>query len=190
MEPITLALGLAKLIPSIASWFGGDDAQGAAEQVIDVAKQVTGLDDPDDAVAAIQSDPQLQIEFQKAMAPVIIARYEAEARQIDAINTTIRSELTSKSKFKSGWRPAFGWAVVFTWALQMIAVSCVIVIDTESASKIISAMAALGFMWSTALAVLGINITKRSHDKQVAAGQNPAGVITALIQRFTRETDG
>ncbi len=66
----------------------------------------------------------------------------------------------------------------------MLAISIVIIINPVEAVKLINAMAALGFMWSMALAVLGININKRSQDKQVAVGQSPLGVVGAIVKRI------
>lgn len=43
MDPITIALGVAKLAPMVAGWLGGDDAEKKAQKVVDVAESVTGL---------------------------------------------------------------------------------------------------------------------------------------------------
>lgn len=62
---IPLAAGLIEFAPQIAKLFGGDDAADQAQKVIDVAKQVTGLSDPGEAVSAIKADPALQLEFSR-----------------------------------------------------------------------------------------------------------------------------
>jgi len=41
---------------------------------------------------------------------------------------------------------------------------------------------ALTPMWGIALAVLGVNVHKRSQDKQVAAGQAPSGILNAIMR--------
>ena len=61
---LPIAMGLAQFIPSIAKAFGGSKAEKIASQVIDVAKTVTGLDDPQKAVDAIRANPELVIKFQ------------------------------------------------------------------------------------------------------------------------------
>ena len=190
MSIIAVARGLAGIVPGIARWLAGDKAGDVAEQAVEAARRIAGVDDPDEALSRIRKDPELQIRLQQAMAPVIEAQYEAEARQIAEINATIRAELVSRSAFKSGWRPAFGWAVVMTWLMQMVSVSYVIVTDVTESVKLINAMASLSFMWSLALGVLGINISKRSQDKMVAAGERPQTLLGAIVQRISGARNG
>ena len=67
MDPITIALGLAQLAPGLIRWISGDDkskAAGVADQVLTVAKAVTGKADPREAVDAIKDDPALALQFQ------------------------------------------------------------------------------------------------------------------------------
>lgn len=185
MEPLSIALGLSKLVPQVVSWFGNDDDVKTAETLIDVARTVTGTDDPQDAVKQIENDPALQIQFQQAMQPVIIARMEATTKRLEAVNQTMRAEYASKSRFVSSWRPTFGYLVALSWFLMMAALSYVIFDSPKEAPAIISAMASLSFMWGIAMAVLGVNVQQRSKDKQTAAGvaQSP-GIMSSLAQRF------
>jgi len=61
-------MSLAQFAPAIIKWAtGSDKAEEVAGKVIDVAKAVTGRDTPDAALAAIQADPALAIEFRKAI---------------------------------------------------------------------------------------------------------------------------
>ena len=183
MDPITLALGAAKIIPSLIGLFKGKRASNVADQVLDVAKTLTGHEDPKTAMEQIEADPNLQIEFKRVMQPILIKEMEEETKQLQAVNETIQFELNNKSKFKSWWRPAFGWSVVITWFFQMMAISYVMVKHIDKAPALISAMASLSFMWGLALAALGINIHKRNQDKQVSAGQNPLGILGAFFKR-------
>jgi hypothetical protein len=69
MDPITLALTLAPLVPNVVKWITGSDKSAAvAEKVVDVAKAVTGQADAPAAVAALQADPALALQFQQAIA--------------------------------------------------------------------------------------------------------------------------
>ena len=66
MDPITIALGLAQVVPGLIRWISGDDSSKAAQvadQVIGVAKTVTGKASGDDALAAIKADPALAAEI-------------------------------------------------------------------------------------------------------------------------------
>lgn len=69
MDPITLALTLAgQFAPSIIKYFANSDTAGAvAGQVIEIAKTVTGKGAPDEAMAALQADPALAIQFKTAV---------------------------------------------------------------------------------------------------------------------------
>ena len=69
MDPVTIALALAgQFAPSIIKYFTNSDTAGAvAGQVIDIAKTVTGKGTPDAAMAALQADPALAIQFKTAV---------------------------------------------------------------------------------------------------------------------------
>lgn len=66
MEPMTIALGLAQLLgPKIAGYFGGENGEAVANEVITVAKKVTGHEDAIDASEAIHQSPSLALEFKR-----------------------------------------------------------------------------------------------------------------------------
>jgi hypothetical protein len=69
MDPITIGLALAsQFAPSIIKYFTNSDTAGSvAGQVIDIAKTVTGKGTPDEAIAAMQADPALAVQFKTAV---------------------------------------------------------------------------------------------------------------------------
>lgn len=68
MDPITAAIALGNVVPSLLRYFGaGEKSAVVAEKVVDIAKAVTGTDTPDAAIAAIQADPALAHEFRMAV---------------------------------------------------------------------------------------------------------------------------
>lgn len=69
MDPITIALMLAsKFAPDIIQYFTNSDTAGeVAGKVIDIAQTVTGKVTPKDAVAALQGDPALALQFKTAV---------------------------------------------------------------------------------------------------------------------------
>ena len=68
MEPLTIALGLAQYVPQIIRWVtGSDKAADAASTVVEVAKAITGKGSGDAALAAIQADPALALQFKQAV---------------------------------------------------------------------------------------------------------------------------
>lgn len=69
MEPISTAFALAQFVPGILKWItGSDKAEAAAAAVIDIAKQATGQDTGDKALAALKVDPSALLAFRQAMA--------------------------------------------------------------------------------------------------------------------------
>ena len=69
MAPLLAAAipALVDLIPNAIGWFGGDDAEKAAEEVLGIASKVTGINEKDKALEAIQSDSNIALEFKKAV---------------------------------------------------------------------------------------------------------------------------
>lgn len=68
MPLIPIALALATFVPDIVKWItGSKDAEAMAGRVVDIAKKVAGTDDPDEAKAAIERDPNLALQFQIAV---------------------------------------------------------------------------------------------------------------------------
>lgn len=190
MEPISIALALAQFVPGLTRLLMGDKAGEVADKVVDAANAVTGADNPDEALAQIKQYPELQLKLQQEMNHIVLAELEAENKQLATINATMQVEYTSGDKFVRRWRPFFGYMTAITWAIQMSALSWVIVDQPEKAGAVITAASGLTGMWGIALAVLGVYINKRSHDKQVAAGQTPPnGVFQSIAGIFSRNKE-
>lgn len=65
---IPIAMQLAQFAPGIIKLLTGSDKAGeVAGKVVDVARAVTGIDDPQTVVTTIQMDPAKAAEFQLAM---------------------------------------------------------------------------------------------------------------------------
>lgn len=64
---IPIVSALTSIAPSIARWIGGDKAEEAAQAVTDIARKVTGVNDAQDAVNKVMSDPSMQLEFMKLL---------------------------------------------------------------------------------------------------------------------------
>lgn len=67
MDQVSIAWGLASVAPKIVGWLKGPKAEAAAESLVGMAKQITGREDAADALAAIQADPQLALQFNIAV---------------------------------------------------------------------------------------------------------------------------
>lgn len=61
-------MGLAQFAPQLIGWItGSKDAAAGAQKVVDLAGAVTGKLDPSAALAALQADKTLQLQFQQAV---------------------------------------------------------------------------------------------------------------------------
>ncbi|KVP11955.1 hypothetical protein WJ85_17130 [Burkholderia ubonensis] len=122
MIPIALALAelAGNLAPTIAGWLGGSKAEDVATKVVDVAKAVTGQPTGDASLAAIQADPNLAMQFQKAMMDmqVELSRIDAEVTKAElaadqantaAVNQTMQVEAKADHWPTYSWRPFVGF---------------------------------------------------------------------------------
>jgi len=173
---------VGKIAPVLGTALGGP-AGAAVGGLISSALGVENS--PDRVAAAMQSDPeataklvQLQnahIESLRRMA------LEAETSRLAEINKTMRAEAAASDPYVRRWRPTFGYVAAGTWAIQIAGTAYAMVIHPQNAAHIIEAVTSMTPMWGIALAVLGINIHKRSQDKQVSAGQQPIGILQAVL---------
>lgn len=69
MDPITIGLTLAtQFAPSLIKWMtGSDKAEQVAQKAIEIAKEVTGTTTGDEAIKALQADPNLVLAYRKAV---------------------------------------------------------------------------------------------------------------------------
>lgn len=153
-------------------------------------------DNPDAVLKAIEADPEAGIKLRRieldhkvqleALAMQRAAmEMEQETARLATVNATFQAEVKSDDKYVRRWRPTFGYAVTLTWVITWCAVVWVIVVETAKAAEVITALTATAMMWSVALAVLGVNVYKRSQDKEVAAGFKP-GVLATLMRGDSR----
>ncbi|AIK96407.1 hypothetical protein [Candidatus Odyssella acanthamoebae] len=66
-SPISAAFGLAQFIPSIARWLAGEKAEEVAQNVLNIAKRITGIEDSPDIIRLLLEQPELVVEFQRAI---------------------------------------------------------------------------------------------------------------------------
>lgn len=182
---LPIALGLAKLIPSIAGILKGSDAEAKAQEVLDIAQVVTGTSDPQLAVKALESDPAALVKYQEALLAHTLAMRQADVQQLDVVNQTIRAELASKDPYNSRWRATFGYCVAYSWFMLFFGVvfSIVWVVCSEPkqmgivGKAIAEVMGSMVILWGVALPILGVSIKKRSDDKQTSAGLPTTGLL-------------
>lgn len=171
---------VAKAAPLLGGVLGGPAGAAAGQMV----SRVLGTEADPGAVAQALQDPaalervkQLELEHEQQLTRMHL---EAETARLAEVNKTMRAEAASTDAYVRRWRPTFGYLTAIAWLLQCIAIGWSIVTAPQQAGAVAQAVTALTPMWGVALAVLGINVSKRSQDKQVQAGQQPQGLIGIL----------
>jgi len=169
--------GLVSVAPEIAGWLGGEKAEKTAEDVANVAKKVTGQEDPQAAVDAIKQDPEQARKFKEALQEYKLEMERERTKQLTQINQTMRSAY-KESGWKSGWRPFFGYVFGVSWGLTFFGLLALIGYATtlglseaiELAGKLPQLVAAMTPLFGMGLKVLGVQIRQRSRDKRLASG--------------------
>ena len=122
MDPITIAMGLAQFVPQIVKWIAGDNAGTVAQKVVAVAQQVTGKPTGDEALKALQVDPNLVLQYRQA---VLAQEEDFEKLAVENaadINKTMQTEAASDHWPTYSWRPAIGFAVALAVTLAVLVV--------------------------------------------------------------------
>jgi hypothetical protein len=96
-------------VPQIVRWIGGDKAGGVAQKVIDVAQQVTGQPSGDSALRALQADPNLVLQYRKAVLDQEVTFEQLAVQSAGDINGTMRAEAASEHWPSYSWRPFIGF---------------------------------------------------------------------------------
>ncbi len=177
---------VAKAAPIVGTLLGGP--AGAAVGAL-ISSALGTPAEPDAVAKAIQADPQslerirkLELDHESDLTRMHL---EAETARLTQVNQTMRAEAASNDAYVRRWRPTFGYLTALAWTVQCCAIAWSIVGAPAQAGNVAQAITALTPMWGVALAVLGVNVAKRSQDKQVAAGQTPGvGLLGALAQRL------
>ncbi len=78
--------------------------------------------------------------------------------------------------------------MALTWGAIMLAVTYQILFKPDTAGSTITAMGHMSALWGIGLAVLGVNVYKRSDDKALAYGKQTEGIISAVASRIKGKT--
>ena len=105
---IPLALSLAQFAPKLVGWLAGDKAEAVSEQVVEVAKAVTGFQDAQQAVDAINASPELQLKFQEQAVNLELGLEREFTQQMAIVNQTMQVEAQSEHVLQWIWRPLWG----------------------------------------------------------------------------------
>lgn len=187
-------------LPLLTKWIGG-----ALEKVDHPAAQVAAgaLKDVGDAIGRKEISPEQLAEGNRHVERMAEIDADETKAVLAEVNATIRAESQSEDAYTRRWRPTWGYVTAFTWALQTVAiVACLlgaVWATIQGKADVVTALltgaaslaGALAVQWSVALAVLGVAVAKRSEDKAVAAGNQPApGILGALATRIAGVRNG
>lgn len=64
---LSAALAFAEIVPSLAKWLSGHKAEAVADQVVSVARRITGVQDPTQALKVLRENSLMLLDFQRAM---------------------------------------------------------------------------------------------------------------------------
>jgi hypothetical protein len=173
MDPVSLVMGLACVVPSVLQWLGHGNAAASAGKIIDITRQVSGETQGEAAVAAVRQNPALALQLQQE-----INRYqevllqlkneeninslEAETETTTAVNRTMEAESQSERWPAYSWRPFIGFCFGITalFSAATVAVCYLGVMFFQADGKVLGALPGLigaeaGIM-ATMSPVLGI----------------------------------
>ena len=176
-------LGLAaSVVPSIIGLFD-KKAGSVAEDVVKAGMELTGAATEEEAVGALNANPELLAKYKEKVLDIELAFYREDTKRMDIVNTTMRAEIAGSGIFKTGWRPAFGWVAAVSFGFTVFGflflMGWAVIENPENLSDLILAMekiaAVMVSLWTVALTVLGVAVWKRSDDKKVATGE-PTGM--------------
>lgn len=113
MDPVSIISILGTVAPKVITWLKGDDAGEKAQVLVDAARKITGIADPEAAVAKIAADQAQLMQFQQFMLEheleetrVILADIQsARAMQVAALQ---QEDLFSK---RFAYYFAIGWSI-------------------------------------------------------------------------------
>lgn len=124
MDPLTIGLGLIQAAPALVKWFTGSDKDAAvAQKAIDIAKVVTGKSSGEDALATLQANPQLALQYQQSVLAASSHFDELILQNAADINKTMQTEAVADHWPTYSWRPfigfSFGAYVTAQWLLPL-----------------------------------------------------------------------
>ena len=109
MSLIATGMALMEFAPTIAGWFGGDDAEDKARNVVNIAQTITGTKSPDLALTALRDNPEIAVRFQEAINARDVEIAREDTKRIQAVNLTMQSEAKSEHWPQWAWRPFNGF---------------------------------------------------------------------------------
>ena len=180
---------IAETVGQAAPMVGGLLAGPAGSSAGRLVASALGVENSPDAVqTALDNDPKWKVKLkaleQEHQRELRRMSLEAETARLAEINATMRAEAKAEDAYVRRWRPTFGYIAALSMAALMGGIVYVMVAEPQYTAEIVRAVAAVQPLLAMMLAVLGVNIDRRSRDKQVQKGQRPdSGILGAIAER-------
>ncbi len=179
---------VAKYAPAVATSLGGPAiggiTAGAAAMVTSAlgvrntpAALVSALEDPVKREALVRLNNEHERELISIRLQAEAAQAQEETKRLSEVNQTMRAELATEGWWRTGWRPFNGWMLTASLAAVNFGLVAVVIRDPTQLQAVVEVL-----IWSVVAqgAVQGVNIKKRSDDKQVMMGRAPASFMDAI----------
>jgi hypothetical protein len=115
LDPVSLAISAAmKWGPGLIGSLMGDDAEKVAGDVISMATKATGIDDPEQAVSALEKDPVIALKFEKSLMVHTLKMSQEQTKKLQVVNATMQAESKSEHWPQYSWRPFNGFMFAIT----------------------------------------------------------------------------
>lgn len=188
--PVAALLGL---VPSAIKLFtgGGTVADDIAAKAVEVGQVITGSNEPDGIMKALQANPEMLLQFQAQLSDHAARMYESETERFKANADLAKTDNQSEDWYVRRMRPTFGYIMAASFGSQMFAVAWCMIVTPQYTAELVNSLALLSTQWSVGMAVLGVYVWKRSHDKELgqqAVNVNEAsGVLKGIANAFRRK---
>lgn len=160
MDPLTLAMGLATVVPDVLKWLGHDNAAQSAEKIVNIAQKVTGASSGEDALAAVKDNPTLALQMQQELdrnKEELAKLSQAVAlAEVEQVNATMRAEAASEHWPSYSWRPTIGFAFALNLVLAALMVAGVFIGQVFGLAGAPAAIAALPQALGSLAAINGV----------------------------------
>ncbi|EJA3101998.1 holin family protein [Vibrio fluvialis] len=177
--------GAAPLVGSLVGGPAGASVGALIAETLGVENSAEAIEaelvrNPDALVKIKQMESEERIRLRELSYQQ--AELESVERKLVVTEQTkvILSELASDDTYIRRWRPTFGYAVCLAWTLLFFGITGLMVFHPEQTAAAFDGAAKLTGLFSVALTVLGLNIHKRSQDKQISAGIAPASLLGGI----------
>lgn len=163
MDPITIAMGLAQFVPALTRWItGSDKAEAVANKAVEIAQVVTGKPTGQEALQALQADPQLVLQYRQAVLAQQTDFERLALANATDINKTMQAEAAAEHWPTYSWRPAIGFAVAIDLVVSVVVVAIAYIgvmffgVKPEALQYLAGMLGAMAALVGVASPILGI----------------------------------